>query len=108
MYICNVKRLLLTLVGIILTLTVIARHYDLTSRRISTADGLPSNTVIRIWQDKEGYMLFETRNGTCRYDGYEMIRVSAERPPISCWATFSISPPSCAIPIAYASAADSD
>lgn len=85
MYICNVKRLLLTIMGIILTLTVIARHYDLTSRRISTADGLPSNTVIRIWQDKEGYMLFETRNGTCRYDGYEMIRVSAERPPDSIW-----------------------
>ena len=85
MYICNVKRLLLTLVGIILTFTVIARHYDLISRRISTADGLASNTVIRIWQDEEGYMLFETRNGTCRYDGYEMVQASAERPPDSIW-----------------------
>lgn len=79
------KRLLLTFAGIFLSLLVAARHYDLTSRRISTADGLPSNTVIRIWQDDEGYMMFETRNGTCRYDGYEMVRASAERPCDSLW-----------------------
>lgn len=30
-------------------------------------------------------MMFETRNGTCRYDGYEMVRVSAEQPPDSIW-----------------------
>lgn len=81
------KRRLLTLAGIIVSLMVVARHYDLTSRRISTADGLPSNTVIRIWQDEKGYMLFETRNGTCRYDGYEMVQVPAERPPDSIWNT---------------------
>lgn len=47
-----------------------ARHYDFSAQRISTADGLPSNVVSRIWQDKEGYMWFEIRNGLCRYDGY--------------------------------------
>ncbi|MBR0275104.1 MAG: helix-turn-helix domain-containing protein [Prevotella sp.] len=68
-----------------MTLHVVARHYDLTSHRISTADGLPSNTVIRIWQDEKGYMWFETRNGTCRFDGYEIVAVNAVPPPDSVW-----------------------
>ena len=76
-------RLLLTLLGILSALNVGARHYDLTARRISTADGLPSNTVIRMWQDEEGYLWFETINGTCRFDGYEMTQATTIRPPDS-------------------------
>ena len=33
-------------------------------------DQLPSNSVFRVYQDKEGYMWFGTQDGICRYDGY--------------------------------------
>ncbi len=35
-------------------------------------DQLPSNSVFRLFQDKEGYMWFGTQDGLCRYDGYKM------------------------------------
>ncbi|WP_320019615.1 two-component regulator propeller domain-containing protein [Labilibaculum manganireducens] len=35
-------------------------------------DQLPSNSVYRVFQDKEGYMWFGTQDGLCRYDGYRM------------------------------------
>lgn len=66
------KRLLLTVLGSFVLLWAVARHYDLTAQRISTANGLPTNIVSRIWQTADGYMWFETRSGLCRYDGYEV------------------------------------
>ena len=64
------KRPLLTTI-LLLSITVVSgRHYDMAARHMTTADGLPSNTVIRIWQDEAGYLWFDTRNGLCRYDGY--------------------------------------
>jgi len=33
---------------------------------------LPSNSVIRIFNDKEGYMWFGTKDGLCRFDGYDI------------------------------------
>ncbi len=35
-------------------------------------DQLPSNSVFRVFQDREGYMWFGTQDGICRYDGYRM------------------------------------
>jgi len=35
-------------------------------------DKLPSNSVIRIYQDKEGFMWFGTKDGLCRFDGYDV------------------------------------
>ena len=35
-------------------------------------DKLPSNSVIRIYNDREGYMWFGTKDGLCRFDGYDM------------------------------------
>lgn len=35
-------------------------------------DKLPSNSVIRIYNDKEGYFWFGTMDGLCRFDGYDM------------------------------------
>lgn len=69
-YLCGMKRQLFFLLSLFGVLNATARHYDFSAQRISTADGLPSNVVIRIWQDQEGYMWFDTRNGMCRYDGY--------------------------------------
>jgi len=34
---------------------------------------LPSNSVQRIFQDKDGFMWFGTLDGLCRYDGYRML-----------------------------------
>lgn len=33
---------------------------------------LPSNSVNRIYHDREGYMWFGTRDGLCRFDGYDI------------------------------------
>lgn len=41
--------------------------------RYSTSDGLTSNTIFRLAQDKEGYIWIGTRNGICRYDGTTFI-----------------------------------
>ncbi|MDH6314110.1 ligand-binding sensor domain-containing protein/signal transduction histidine kinase/DNA-binding response OmpR family regulator [Parabacteroides sp. PFB2-10] len=39
---------------------------------ITIEDGLPSSEIYQIYQDKEGYMWFATRNGLCQYDGYSI------------------------------------
>lgn len=39
-------------------------------RRISSASGLPSNTVHCMAQDGRGYIWIGTSNGLCRYDGF--------------------------------------
>lgn len=36
------------------------------------SEKLPSNSVIRIYQDNEGYMWFGTKDGLCRFDGYDI------------------------------------
>lgn len=66
------KRLITVLVILIGTLPGMSRHYDITTQRISTADGLPTNIVGQIWQTADGMMWFETRSGICRYDGYTL------------------------------------
>lgn len=33
-------------------------------------DQLPSNSINRLYNDKEGYMWFGTKDGLCRFDGY--------------------------------------
>lgn len=35
-------------------------------------DKLPSNSVVRMYNDAEGYMWFGTKDGLCRFDGYEI------------------------------------
>jgi len=40
--------------------------------RLSTQDGLPSNTIYDIIQDKQGFLWFGTDKGLCRYDGYRV------------------------------------
>ena len=40
------------------------------ARRVSSADGLPSNTVNDMAQDSLGYVWMATGNGLCRYDGF--------------------------------------
>lgn len=37
-------------------------------QRFTTADGLPSNTVLRILEDDKGYLWLSTYNGLCRFN----------------------------------------
>jgi signal transduction histidine kinase/DNA-binding response OmpR family regulator/streptogramin lyase len=39
-----------------------------TFKRLTTDDGLPSNTVLRLLEDKEGNLWMSTYNGVCRFD----------------------------------------
>ena len=46
---------------------------DLKYRQITIADGLPSDEVQKVHQDRDGFLWFATRHGLCRFDGYQMI-----------------------------------
>jgi len=39
-----------------------------TFKRLSTDEGLPSNTILRLLEDKEGNLWMSTYNGICRFD----------------------------------------
>ncbi|MCD0466037.1 two-component regulator propeller domain-containing protein [Flavobacterium sp. ENC] len=39
-----------------------------TFKRFTTDDGLPSNTILRLLEDKEGNLWMSTYNGVCRFD----------------------------------------
>ena len=44
---------------------------------LNTADGFPTNEIQKVFQDREGFMWFATRNGLCRYDGYQIMVYSS-------------------------------
>ena len=44
---------------------------DLIFQNLSSADGLPSNTISSIFQDHLGFLWFGTNEGLVQYDGYE-------------------------------------
>ena len=39
-----------------------------TFKRYTTADGLPNNTILRMLEDKQGYLWFSTYNGISKFD----------------------------------------
>ena len=58
------------------------------ARRVSSADGLPSNTVNDMAQDSLGYVWMATGNGLCRYDGFR----AAAMQDVSCDRSVYIEP----------------
>lgn len=60
---------LLILFAITLSTPYASAQSSLSLRTITMDDGLPSNTVRNIVQDRYGFMWFGTDNGLCRYDG---------------------------------------
>lgn len=46
---------------------------------LNTEEGFPTNEIQEVYQDKEGFMWFATRNGLCKYDGYQMTVYSSDR-----------------------------
>jgi len=59
-----------------------AHTVQLSFEKFPYNEKLPSNSVTRIYNDKEGYMWFGTKDGICRFDGYDMkvFRSSASTP----------------------------
>jgi signal transduction histidine kinase/ligand-binding sensor domain-containing protein len=47
--------------------------------RLSIQDGLLSNNILCVWQDKTGYLWIGTENGLQRYDGYTFRTVLQKR-----------------------------
>lgn len=45
---------------------------NLRFNQLSTLNGLPTNEVQRLYQDKDGYIWMATSNGLCQYDGYQV------------------------------------
>jgi len=56
-------------------MAVVARADDirLSSRQVSTRDGLPGNTINEMVQSADGYIWMATNNGLSRYDGYATV-----------------------------------
>lgn len=44
----------------------------LTFKQLSTLNGLPTDEVQKVYQDKDGFIWFATRYGLCQYDGYQV------------------------------------
>ena len=57
---------------LLLLLPVCSFAQRMAVRNIGMENGLPSNTVRSVVQDKEGFIWFGTDNGLCRYDGYSI------------------------------------
>lgn len=76
----NVLKQYLLIIAFILSSTYVSADNVFASRHISSADGLSSNIVHAIVQDKDGYMWFGTVNGLCRFDGYSFVNYTSLSP----------------------------
>lgn len=47
--------------------------HTLKYRQMTIADGLPSDEVQKVHQDRDGFLWLATRYGLCRFDGYQMM-----------------------------------
>lgn len=64
-------RFTFTILIFLLTIqSIVAQHLDIRFRHITIEDGLSSNTVWSVVQDRDGFMWFATDDGLNKYDGY--------------------------------------
>lgn len=59
---------------------------DVSIKPLSALKDFPSNSVLRILQDREGYLWFGTSDGLCRYDAYQVMtfRSDVTNPNLLC------------------------
>ena len=67
------RTILTLLLSINICVVCAETHLKLSSRQISTRDGLPGNTINEMIQDPDGYIWMATNNGLSRYDGYATV-----------------------------------
>ena len=48
------------------------QYTNIRFKQLSITEGLPHNTINAITQDNHGFIWFGTRNGLCRFDGYNI------------------------------------
>lgn len=60
------------LFSVVLKASASGAFTDLKFKQVSTLNGLPTDEVQKIYQDKEGFIWMATRYGLCKYDGYEV------------------------------------
>jgi signal transduction histidine kinase/ligand-binding sensor domain-containing protein len=72
----SLKRISIPLVWLFLPVLTLAQGY--TTINYSVSEGLPSNEVYEVFQDRHGFLWFATDNGVVKYDGYEMVRFGVE------------------------------
>ena len=63
------KRLVLLLLNLLMPMILFAASNDLCFRHFSVEDGLSSNSVRALMQDKYGFLWIGTDEGLNRYDG---------------------------------------
>ena len=61
------------LLTLLMTVSILSAQLPLSSRRVTTADGLSGNTINELVQDRQGYIWMATNNGLSRYDGYSTV-----------------------------------
>lgn len=71
----NVRTFLLTGLFLYISINLCGTiHYNnLRFKQFETLDKLPHKTINAITQDNSGFLWFGTRNGLCRYDGYNIV-----------------------------------
>ena len=68
------KRIFFAIVTLFLSLSEGWPEIYLTGKSITTQDGLPSNQVQHLVQDKQGFIWMGTSDGLCRFDGYSFVK----------------------------------
>ncbi len=64
-------RYIVTLFLLLITTTVFGQNYNLSMVTLPKDNGLSGNRVIKIIQDKDGFIWLFSLNGIARFDGYE-------------------------------------
>jgi signal transduction histidine kinase len=72
----SLKRISVPLLCLLFPILTFAQGY--TTINYSVSEGLPSNEVYEVFQDRHGFLWFGTDNGVVRYDGYDMVRFGVE------------------------------
>ena len=67
------KKILYGLIFFLFTNTILHCSQNYKVEYLTTEDGLPQNYVFYFYQDSKGFLWFGTRNGLCRYDGYNFL-----------------------------------
>jgi ligand-binding sensor domain-containing protein len=63
----QIKHIILLFTLLLFSASISAQN--ISYRNLTTKDGLPSNTIYQIKQDKKGFIWIATANGLVRYDG---------------------------------------